>query len=232
MNNDWVINELSNFIHLSKQNGFIHGTWQPNTVGTEEQILKAWAICKTILDREEPGWNLVGSPTVGFEWELKREAAIRVEERLKRQSEIEENLGIGAILSKSSDVHPVLYENCKKLWEDGHFREVVQRAGTVVDSYLQDKLNRFDKSGTSLINDSFKGSSVNGNAYLKPPTLKNAESETSFMEGLHYLGLACIKYIRNLGTHDLDQLTENETLQRLMTMSLYLYGLDQCSVAN
>lgn len=231
MNIDWSINQLAEFIRLAKQNGFIRGTMAPNTIGTREQILRSWSVCKVIVDRIEPGWERVGSITIGYEWELCRDAAIRCEEKLKRQIEIEENLGLGSIIAKSTDLHPEIYENCKKLWEDGHFREAVQKAGTSLDNYLQNKIRRFDISGTKLINEAFRNDDQLGKNVIKVPEQINEETTKNYREGLKYLGLACMQYIRNISTHDAGELSENDALRQMMTMSLYLSGLDECEIA-
>lgn len=142
--------------------------------------------------------------------------------RLQSDEEIDEILGPTGPRLAAKDLHPWIWNAAVDLWSDGHYREAIQRAATALfDSHIPAKLGVHGKPG-DLVSQAFSTDPPQpGKARLRLPGYQEGtESWTNAHEGAKLIGMGCVKAIRNLSTHDVDQPSEQEALEGLATLSM------------
>ncbi|MEY2447044.1 MAG: hypothetical protein QOH79_520 [Acidimicrobiaceae bacterium] len=156
-------------------------------------------------------------------WWGTRDAAIRVRGQILQAEERARIFPPPAGPRIQADqLHPTVWEAAKLLWSGGHRRAAIQAAGTAVDTQLQAKLNRYDKSGTDLVTLAFKLDPAKpGESRLRLPGYPTgSEAYKSAHQGAMNFGQGCMLAIRNIATHDLDEPSEQVALERLAALSV------------
>jgi hypothetical protein len=123
------------------------------------------------------------------------------------------------------------------LWSDGHYREAVQAAATALfDSHLPAKVGvPRDGAGGKVLTARFFNldDAEPGKPRLRFPAFDkttNPKDWTNAHEGAMYLGMGAAQAIRNLVTHDVTKLPEQEALEMLATLSLVARLIDRSTL--
>lgn len=232
MQTEWALNQLDEFLRLSESKD-IGGAFSTILVSIfdREEVLSQWVVVKSILEEVYPNWKLESSALASYEFGRRRDAVIHARTLIQRDAEIRENLKpIGPILS-SEKLHSVIWEPASLLWRDNHRRAAVQAASTNLDAYLQDLVARSDVSGRDLVNQSFSDEPpIVGKSRVRVPEQTSDEMTRSLQQGMRALGEACFAIARNLTSHGLADMSEQEGFERLAMLSLFTHILDTCSV--
>ncbi len=150
---------------------------------------------------------------------------------LLRQNEIEENLSSPAPQLRADLLHPWVWDPAKSLWEAHHYREAVQAASTSVNAHIQALTDRRDVFDSDLITQCFSTNDPEpGKPRLRWPRDPTDAEFKAMQNGLRALGQGAFMTIRNRATHDLDELTEHEALERLATLSLLCRWIEACTL--
>ena len=130
----------------------------------------------------------------------------------------------------AANVHPWVWGVAAHLWDDGHHREAVSKAASAIfDVYLPAKVQM--PKGTqpdAMIGKAFSGAAP----FLEIPGFSTpGQDRTNAYEGTRYLGLACAKLVRNLGTHNVTAAgDEDELLEELAMLSRFARIVDSSTV--
>jgi len=142
--------------------------------------------------------------------------------RIRSDADIDEILEPEGPHLSATDFHPWVWHAAVDLWSDGYHREALQTAATAVfDHHLPAKLGIQAKSA-DLVGIAFN---------LDPPApdrprlripgfQQGTDSWKNAHEGARYLGVGCIKAIRNLATHELEH-EEQLALEQLACLSVF-----------
>ena len=127
----------------------------------------------------------------------------------------------------ASQLHPWVWNAAIDLWEDGHYREAVQRAATSVEEHTQLKLDDASSSAASLYMNAFRTDANRGERRLRFRDLqeRTADGQTtadwrSAHDGAAHFGRGCAQAIRNLASHRTDDLEEQVALEYLAALSV------------
>lgn len=234
MDKNWAIEQLKLFIDLTQSknasgDGFI--SFNSISVSPRQLVLSQWAVVKKILEIVYPNWRNEEKFRSTYEFGQQRDAAIHARALLEMDEEIREHLKPEGPIFSSENLHPVIWGPASLLWGDGHFRSAVQAASMALDRKMQDFVKRLDISGSDLVNQSFADSSPTlGKPRIRVPNQGNDETTRSMQQGMRALGQACFSIARNISSHILDDLSEQEGLEQLAMLSLFARILDTCSV--
>jgi hypothetical protein len=126
-------------------------------------------------------------------------------------------------------MHAWIWAPAAPLWDGGHHPQAVQTAASsIFDANLPAKLGlQQGARGT-------KPEEMIGKAFdevapllLIPGHTKGTQNWTNAYQGAKYLGLACSKLVRNLGTHNVTSPgDENELLEELAMLSRFARIID------
>jgi Protein of unknown function (Hypoth_ymh) len=97
---------------------------------------------------------------------------------------------------------PLVYEAAIKHWKHGHYRIAVGEAATNVDRYTQRRLQRFDVSGASLMEEAFSANPPQpGKPRLRCPGDQAHDAVRSQQIGALNYAKACFMAMRNPAHH-------------------------------
>jgi hypothetical protein len=120
-----------------------------------------------------------------------------------------------------ANMHPWVLGAAAQLWDDDHHRPAVfAAAGAIFDVYLPEKVQeRKGTDGTAMLRKAFKEPTP----FLKLPGFEApGQDRTNAYEGAQYLGLACVKLVRNLSIHNaMDPGEEPVLLEELAMLSRF-----------
>lgn len=234
MNESWAIEQLTKFINLTQSSNASSGNvFTTRSVANypREIVLEQWAIVEQILKKAYPIWRNTEAIHGKYEFGQQRDAAIHAKSLLENQREIESNLKPEGPTFYGENLHPLIWQPASLLWTDGHYRSAVQAACVALDNHLQDFVKRNDISGTDLVNQSFSGNAPGvGKPRIRVPEQSNSETTKSLQNGMRSLGEACFTLARNLSTHSLADLAEQDGLERLAMLSQFTKILETCNV--
>ena len=133
----------------------------------------------------------------------------------------------------ATQLHPWVWNAATDLWDDGHYREAVQKAATAIEQQTQLKLGLDNLNAANLYMTAFKADSKPGNRRLR---LRELDEETtdrqttadwrSAHDGAAHFGRGCTQAIRNLTTHRTDDLEEQVALEYLAALSVLARWVD------
>ena len=121
----------------------------------------------------------------------------------------------------AAQLHPWVWNAATDLWDDGHYREAVQRAATSVEEHTQLKLGDASSSAANLYMNAFKTDANRGERRLRfrDPQEKTADWRSAH-DGAAHFGRGCAQAIRNLASHRTDDLEEQVALEYLASLSV------------
>ncbi len=125
----------------------------------------------------------------------------------------------------------MIWEPARPLWRDNHRRSAIQTASTSLEAYLQDRVVRSDIGGRELVQQSFSDDEpILGRPRVRVPPQGTDGTTRSYQQGMRALGEACFAISRNLSSHGLGDVSEQEGLEQLAMLSLFVRILDTCTV--
>jgi len=234
MDVDWALNELKIFVEQTQPrnlsgNGFFSAQLHPAV--PRSKVLAQWATVKKIIDVTYGDWASENLVDVNYEFGQQRDAAIQCISMLEREAEINEKLGDLGPRLLGSQLHAWVWKSAAPLWSDGHYSAALQTAATSLNSHLQRKLERRDVSGRELMNEAFSQKDPEpGKPRLRVKELENDELTKNAQDGLRSLAMASISLVRNIQSHSLESLTEDEALEQLAILSHTSRGIEACAV--
>jgi hypothetical protein len=143
---------------------------------------------------------------------------------LKAEAEAPPTIGAAAM-------HPLVWGAARRLWTDRHFQEAVRRACEALVAQLKAVTGRNNVPDTALWQETFSAKPAKpGEPRLRWPGDPSDQTVKSMNEGLRSYAPGVQMLIRNPATHGDHELTEQEALERLATLSLLARWLDECKL--
>lgn len=135
-----------------------------------------------------------------------------------------------------SQLHSWVWEAAADLWDGGHYEPAVHQAWLAVELQTQQKVGRFDLTGTGLYNQAFSLDDPKADASrLRFPHLDKTTQEKSWRsahQGAMNLGKGCAQGIRNRQAHPSDAISEQEALEQLAALSVLARWVDECKAVS
>jgi hypothetical protein len=132
------------------------------------------------------------------------------------------------------ELHPMVWTAAEPRMTAGHDRDAVMAASRAVNSMLQTKVNRDDRSEVKLVQTAFSTSPPASGAWrLRFPDITNEQTRDSVTVGAMNFGVGCFMAIRNPIGHlpdDQHDITEQEALEQLAAWSLFARWIDRATV--
>lgn len=127
--------------------------------------------------------------------------------------------------------HPLVWAAAQRLWNDGHRRHAVAAAAEAVSSQMKLLTGRNDASDTSLWQQAFSEKvPTEGRPRLRWPGNPVDQHVKTMNDGLRLFAPGANMVIRNPATHQDADLTEQDALERLGTLSILAKMVDGCVV--
>lgn len=234
MDIDWALSELKIFVEQTQPKNLSGDgvfSMQSHPIEPRLKVLAQWATVKKIFAIAYPEWESENLVDVHYEFGQRRDAAIQCISQLEREVEVAEKLGDPGPVLLGSQLHVWVWKPAAPLWTDGHYGAALQTAATSLNSHLQRKLERRDVSGRELINEAFSQKAPEpGKSRLQVKELENDELTKNAQEGIRNLAMAAISLVRNIQSHSLEPLTENEALEQMAILSHTARGIEACTV--
>lgn len=146
-------------------------------------------------------------------------------EDLIRKAQAEAPPQIGA-----EAMHPLIWGAASRLWRDGHFRQAVASAETLI-THVKSRARRNDVSGTALWQETFSEKLPEpGKPRLRWPGDPNNRDVKSMNDGLRQFAPGVQMTIRNNAAHETDEMPEQHALERLATLSLLARWINECEL--
>jgi hypothetical protein len=236
----WAQDELTKFLELTTLHypkptpGVINLSAHMYTQGPEGPILEQAQVVEQILNQVLPRWR-TDVPDDRNEsvnrWVQHREAVQRALAVLRRQEEVRANLGDDAPELSAANMHPWVWDGARSLWSTGHFREAVGAAARRVNAEVQNKVSRRDVSEAKLFQSVF---SPNAGSPTEPRLRIIPDDGGATFRNLHRGALMVAEgwyaAVRNPVAHDEGELSENEALEQLATLSMVARWADAATV--
>lgn len=128
-------------------------------------------------------------------------------------------------------MHPLVWGSASRLWRDGHYREAVATAAEAVADNVKVVTGRRDVADTALWQEVFSDkAAAPGRPRLRWPGDPTDRDVKNMTDGLRFFGPGVQMMIRNPATHGKTQMTPQEGLERLATLSLLARWVEQCDL--
>lgn len=128
-------------------------------------------------------------------------------------------------------MHPLVWGAAQGLWASGHFREAVRSAAEHLVTHVKVLTGRNSTPETSLWQATFSDKDpVPGQPRLRWPGDPQDRTVKSMNDGLRLLAPGVQMTVRNPATHGVEDLNEQEALERLAVLSLLARWVDQCEL--
>lgn len=136
----------------------------------------------------------------------------------KAEAELPPTTGVEAM-------HPTIWGAARKLWVDGHFRLAVQSAAENLTSQLKTRTGLANMDATNVYEKVF----ASKNPMLAWPGDPSDRTVSSMQNGLAKYAPGVNMTVRNTATHVAsDEMTAQQALERLATLSLLARWIDEC----
>jgi hypothetical protein len=143
---------------------------------------------------------------------------------LKAEAEAPPTIGAAAM-------HPLVWSTARRLWNDGHFGAAVTRACEALIARVKTETGRNDVSETSLWQETFSAKAPEPNKpRLRWPGNPTDRTVATMNEGLRAYAPGVQLLIRNPSAHGIDEMPQQEALERLAALSLLARWLDHCEL--
>jgi len=144
-----------------------------------------------------------------------------------RRAEAEAPPTIGA-----ASMHPLVWGAARSLWVDGHFRQAIATATETLIAQVKARTGRYDLPETSLWQQAFSDKAPEpGKSRLRWPGDPTVNQDVKNMnDGLRFFAPGVQMLIRNPATHSIDEMQEQDALERLSALSLLARWVETCQV--
>lgn len=127
--------------------------------------------------------------------------------------------------------HPLVWAAAQRLWNDGHLPQAVAAAAEAVSGQMKQLTSRNDTSDTSLWQQAFSEKKpVEGAPRLRWPGNSSDQNVKTMNDGLRQFAPGVNMVIRNPATHLGGNLSKQDALERLGTLSVLAKFVDRCTV--
>jgi len=238
VNVEWALAELSVFVDMTTliqpppdNSGVLILADMRYPKGPPDRIVASAQVVEQILDRVLPDWRRTIPEDRDERWQQHRQAAQRAIAALEREEEVHENLGDNAPRLDAGRMHPWAWEGARSLWQSGHYREAVRAASVKINTEAQNKLGRRDVSETALFQSAYTSDDPkSGQPRLRLRDDDGGRTAQSVRRGVAALAEGCYAPLRNPASHDEGELSEDEALEQLATLSLLARYVDRSEV--
>ncbi|HEY0891260.1 MAG TPA: TIGR02391 family protein [Nocardioides sp.] len=130
----------------------------------------------------------------------------------------------------AASLHPWVWTAAREVWANGHHREAVANAATMVESNFRSKLGRFDISGASLARQAFSLSPASAAQprlrLVDGPDAPEDQRWKSAHQGAMDFGAGVFEGIRNWAAHVVEDADEQVALEYLAALSVLARWVD------
>lgn len=176
-------------------------------------------------------WHTVTKPKPVLEPDDILSACVQMIGRLDdliKKAEAEAPPTIGA-----EAMHPIIWGAARRLWLDKHFRQAVSAAAESLIAQVKARTGRNDVSETALWQETFSNDAPRaGKPRLRWPGDPKDQNVKSMNDGLRQFSPGVQMTIRNPAAHGTVEMSEQEALERLATLSLLAGWVEQCEVSS
>jgi uncharacterized protein (TIGR02391 family) len=149
------------------------------------------------------------------------------------RSETREKLGTTAPSMKADALHSTIWRAASGRWESGHYSDAVQRAATALSGHVKDLTGRYELGDSELVSQAFSLSSPQeGKPRLRWPGRDEDLTVKSMRVGILNMSQGVFAAIRNTATHTTADLSKQEALEQLATLSLLARWIDRCELTS
>lgn len=187
---------------------------------------------QTIATQLDPNFGLI-EPDRGMYstvWDDAYQMAHRAIGVIDHAEELDSIVASGGPALDSENLHPWVWSVASPIWSTGMYRHAVQTAGANVDNMAKAKLRRTDVSGVKLAGEAWGSADPSpGRTRLRPVGFGSPgdESYESALAGARELHSGAMRRIRNLATHQIEELDEQVALEQLATLSFIARLIDE-----
>lgn len=147
---------------------------------------------------------------------------------LDHSAEVAQHLGQRGPTLNAAGLHPWVWQSAVPLWGVAH-QDAVNAAARAVNARLRQKLGS-RLADVELTNEAFgSGDPRPGRARLRFPGVRD-DTWTSRLNGARGLGQACFQGVRNVGSHEDADWSEQEALEYLAMFSVLARWIEECEV--
>jgi len=226
-----ALDEVNNFIALIDARNHDHTVL--GRAKLDEELTERLTLVKVIGDRIYPGltWQTASLPDRKWHWI--RESLVRLRGWIHDMHKASAILGPTGPQLSASRLHSWVWDAAVSLWDSKNFRQAIHAAATNVEEQLKGKLDRYDVSGTALLNEAFSSNEASeGHPRLRFTSIdpERLDDWNSAHDGARAFGAGCMLAIRNLATHGTSELPEQEALERLSALSVLARMIDAAEV--
>lgn len=151
--------------------------------------------------------------------------------KLRTDAETQSILGSSAPSMKADALHPIIWNAAAKHWNVGHYSAAVQRAATMLNADVQDRLGRHDVSDSGLMQQAFSDKAPEvGKPRLRWPGADSDLMVRAMRQGILNMAQGVFAAIRNPATHSTDDMEQQEALEQLATLSILARWIEQCEL--
>ncbi len=184
-------------------------------------------------------WTLMDSPRALVSPEDIRRSIATIVGRLRSLAlDVEESGGDGVPTFGPFALHPTVWGAAVSFWTTGKYRVAVREAAEALNAEWKTKLRRSDVDDTVFWQQTLSaGDPEPGRPKLVWPGEHASKSNKSIRGGLPSLARALNDFatglnltVRNIATHELTELSEQEALERLGAYSYFARMLDGCEL--
>jgi hypothetical protein len=128
-------------------------------------------------------------------------------------------------------LHPLVWAAAQRLWNDGHLRHAIAAACEAVTGQMKHLTRRGDAPDTSLWQQAFsKDAPQAGKSRLRWPGVPDDLDVKTMNDGLRQFAPGANMIIRNPATHVDEDMSIQDALERLATLSLLARLVDGCDI--
>ena len=151
--------------------------------------------------------------------------------KLRTEAETQAILGNDAPMMSADALHPLIWDAASKHWNVGHYSAAVQRAATMLNAEVQDRVGRHDVSDAGLMQQTF---SLDAPQAERPRLRWGGEDSDltvkAMRQGILNMSQGIFSAIRNPATHSTDDMARQEALEQLATLSILARWIDRCEL--
>jgi len=151
--------------------------------------------------------------------------------RLRTRAETTANLGTRAPVMEADAFHELIWGAASGRWASGHYSDAIQRSATALSGLVKDRTGRYELGDSDLMTQAFSLSpSQPGKPRLRWPGNDEDLSVKSMRTGILNLAQGVFSAIRNTVTHSAQEISKQEALEQLATLSMLARWIDQCAL--
>lgn len=150
---------------------------------------------------------------------------------LRTDAETRAILGSVAPTMAADALHSLVWGAASKHWDVGHYSAAVQRAATMLNADVQDRVGRHDVSDAVLMQQTFSTDPPQPERpRLRWPGEDSDLTVKAMRQGILNMSQGVFSAIRNPATHSTEDVARQEALEQLATLSILARWIDRCEL--